>query len=103
MIEKWNKFINGLTVYGLQRLLKTEIILMAIIWVAAILASVGYGLYNISKSISDYSRFDVITNAKIITPKVATFPAITICNTGVYTRKTYDPKTDKVIDEKIFS
>jgi len=103
ILEKWNKFINGLTVYGLQRLLKTEIILMAIIWVAAILASVGYGLYNISKSISDYSRFDVITNAKIITPKAVTFPAITICNTGVYTRKTYDPKTDKFIDEKIFS
>ena len=103
MMEKWNKFINGLTLYGFQRLLKTDTRLMANIWVVAILASVGYGLYNISKSISDYNRFDVITNAKIITPKVVTFPAITICNTGVYTRKTYDPITnEKIKQEKVY-
>ena len=57
---------------------------MRLIWIAAILASVSYGFYNIAKSVNEYERFDVITNARVVIPEVLIFPAITICTSGVY-------------------
>ncbi len=49
-------------------------------------SSIGYGLYNITKTVVDYYNFDVITNIERITQHNAPFPSVTICypNEGIY-------------------
>ncbi len=42
---------------------------------------------------NEYERFDVITNARVVTPEVVIFPAITICTSGVYQNNYYINKT----------
>ena len=66
---------------------------MKLVWTLAILASVIYGLYITGKNISDYYKFDVVTNAKIVYPKTVTFPAITICSENKYEKSYYVNKT----------
>ena len=54
-----------------------------------ILLVFGFGFDNISQSVSDYYKFDKITNVERVTPDNVTFPAITICASGEYRRERY--------------
>lgn len=53
----------------------------------AILVSLIFGLVNISRSVNDYHKYDVITNIERITPKSLTVPAVTICIRDIYFEK----------------
>lgn len=57
----------------------TAVILSKIVCAIIFLFSVSFGLYNISKVVNDYYRYDVITNVERIKPNTVTFPAVTIC------------------------
>jgi hypothetical protein len=61
-----------------------------LVWTVCILTSVGFGFYIIIKTISDYNKFDVITNTKILYPRIVTFPAITVCSQGSYQKNIYE-------------
>jgi len=45
-----------------------------------ILLTFGLGFWNIGLAVTDYYRYDKITNIERVTPINVTFPAITICN-----------------------
>lgn len=49
-----------------------------------ILISVSFGLFNVSRSLNDYYKYDVITNIERITPKTVYFPAVTICTANEF-------------------
>ena len=63
---------------------------MKLVWTVCILTSVGFGFYIIIKTLSDFNKFEVITNARMVYPKSVTFPAITVCSQGTYQKYIYE-------------
>jgi hypothetical protein len=53
------------------------------------LLTFGLGFWNIALTVTDYYKFDKITNIERVTPTNVTFPAITICNYNRYTKDLY--------------
>ncbi len=70
--------------HGIARIVKTDNVVVMAVWSIMIAGSVSFGLYNISRSINDFSKYDVITNVKRTASETATFPAITICTKYYY-------------------
>lgn len=87
--KKAYKFVSSISVLGIARIVKSDNTLVKLVWTIMTLISVSFGLYNISKSFTDYYRYDVITNIERITPINVTFPAITICSTNYVNKKTW--------------
>lgn len=81
------RFVETLSVHGVPRLYKSNILLVRLVWTICILISCSFGLFCIYNSVKDYSQFDVITNVERVNPKNVTFPAITICTKGFYVEK----------------
>ena len=73
------KFLSTISVHGIARIVKTDNVVVMAVWSIMIAGSVSFGLYNISRSINDFSKYDVITNVKRTESESATFPTITIC------------------------
>ena len=67
----------------------TENYLLKLFWTVLILVIFGFGFYNISYAVSDYYKYDKITNIERVAPDNVTFPAITICAEGIYQRDYY--------------
>ena len=78
------KFLSTISVHGIARIVKTDNVVVMAVWSIMIAGSVSFGLYNISRSINDFSKYDVITNVKRTESETATFPAITICTKYYY-------------------
>lgn len=87
--DKAKGFISTISVHGIPRIVKTENVLVKLVWTVMIMFSVSFGLYAISRSANDYYRYDVITNVERITPKAVTFPAITICIQRFFVKNFY--------------
>jgi hypothetical protein len=67
-----------------------------------ILCVFGFGFENISLAITDYYKYDKITNIERVNPENVTFPAITVCTREGYWRDHY--KNDVLIEEeRVFS
>jgi hypothetical protein len=56
-------------------------------WIVVILSVFGFGFENILEAVADYYKFDKITNIERVYPENVTFPAITICYEGGYSRQ----------------
>ena len=67
--------------HGLPRMIRTDIILIKIIWLIVLICSICLGLYFISSSIEDYYKYDVNTKIDVINEKISDFPSICICST----------------------
>lgn len=94
--EKGYKFFSSISIPGVSHIFSNEIHLFKALWAILILSSFSFGLWNISETVNDYRKFDVITNVARVTPNKFTFPAITICNKNWYTRDHY--KNGSLID-----
>ena len=64
---------------GVSRIVRTEYILVKLVWTIMILISLAFGVYYIFDLLNDYNKFDVITNVNRVTSDQMAFPAITIC------------------------
>ncbi len=53
-------------------------------WTILIVLIFAFGFQNISLAVTDYYKFDRITNIERVTPENVTFPAITICSMSSY-------------------
>jgi hypothetical protein len=53
-------------------------------WTILIVLIFAFGFQNISLAVTDYYKFDKITNIERVTPENVTFPAITICSMSLY-------------------
>ena len=78
------KFIRASTVHGVSRIVKTDHYLVKLVWTVMILVSVSFGVYNISETINDYYKFNVITHVERVDLKEVIFPGITICAKSYY-------------------
>jgi hypothetical protein len=94
--SKWSKVKSKTVVYfkkisisGISRIVITESYLIKILWTVVIICVFGVGFDNISEAVTDYYKFDKITNIERVYPENVTFPAITICNPGGYNRRHY--------------
>ena len=58
----------------------TESFLLKLVWTVLIFFTFACGFHNISLAITNYYKFDKITNIERVTQNTVTFPAITICN-----------------------
>jgi len=67
----------------------TESYLLKLLWTVLILCAFGFGFDNISQAITDYYKFDKITNIERVAPENVTFPAITVCIEPRYFRDHY--------------
>jgi len=54
-----------------------------------ILLTFSFGCDNISQAVTDFYKYDKITNIERVFPENVTFPAITVCTDGVYWKDQY--------------
>lgn len=87
--EKAKNFFATLSVHGVPRIVKTERLLIQLIWIVMITTSISAGVYIISKSVKDFYRFDVITNIERVRPDRVTFPAVAICKRNMFRKSIY--------------
>lgn len=80
--DKTFNFFSTISVPGISRIFITDNRLFKALWTVLILISVTFGFYNISETVKDYYKFDVITNIERIRPDSVIFPAVTVCFTG---------------------
>jgi len=67
----------------------TESLLLKLLWTVLFLCAFGFGFDNISQAITDYYKFDKITNIERVKPDNVTFPAISVCTPRNYSREYY--------------
>lgn len=96
--EKGYKFLTSISIPGIQRVFITEVYLFKVLLTILILTSISFGLFNISETVKDYYKFDVISHIESVTPKVVTFPAVTICTYNSYKRDRY--KNFRLVDSE---
>ncbi len=82
-------YFETISIPGVSQIVTTESYLLKLLWIVVILGVFGFGFYNISQSVDDYYKYDVITNIERITPENVTFPAITVCIEPRYLRDHY--------------
>lgn len=87
--QKLHSFFTTVSIPGISRVVGTEVLVLRLLWIAFILGSMSFGLFNIAQSVKDYYRYDVITNVEYITPESFTLPAITICAQDKFDRAYY--------------
>jgi len=95
-------FFKTISIPGVSKIVTTESYLLKLLWIVVILCVFGFGFENISLAITDYYKYDKITNIERVNPENVTFPAITVCTREGYWRDHY--KNDVVIEEeRVFS
>jgi hypothetical protein len=93
---KWSKvkvktadYFKTISIPGVSKIVTTESYLLKLLWTVVILCVFGFGFEKISQSVSDYYKYDKITNIERVNPENVTFPAITICTGEGYSRELY--------------
>jgi hypothetical protein len=93
---KWSKvkaktigYVKAFSVPGISHIVTTKSYLRKLLSTILILGTFGVGVWTISNAVSDFYKFDTITDIRWVTPDNVTFPAITICATGLYRRNLY--------------
>ena len=67
------------TCHGIPDLFRTDRTLLKIIWIIFLIVSTGACGWMITKSVTDYFEYDVITKIKIIQENEMVLPAVTLC------------------------
>jgi hypothetical protein len=90
---KWSKvkaktigYVKAFSVPGISHIVTTKSYLRKLLSTILILGTFGVGVWTISNAVSDFYRFDTITDTRWVTPDNVTFPAITICTPGLYSK-----------------
>ena len=92
------KYFETISIPGISRIVNTNSFYLKILWTIIVFVIFALGFHNISQAVTDYYKFDKITNIERINSKSTTFPGITICASGGYNRKRYI--NGSVIDSK---
>lgn len=97
--EQTYKFLSSISVHGVSRVIKTDHLLVRLVWIAMILLSAIFGFISINNLVRDYYSYDVITNIRRVTSSNETFPAITICSHTNVTKDYYFSNYTKLNSE----
>ena len=74
------KTANTTTLHGLPKILSTNRRHMKIIWLVFTLTSIGFCIFMITKTITDYLQYELKSQIRQIPHKSVKFPSIQICN-----------------------
>jgi len=66
--------------HGLNRLFTTKRILFKVMWLNFFICSASCGIYMVTNSITDYFKYEVVTQMKIIQEAPTQFPTVTFYN-----------------------
>lgn len=99
------------TSHSIPKIIRTEIIIIKILWFILTLIGVGASAYVIVKAIMDFCKRDVVTKVRIIHEDFPLFPTVTICNLNPIVTKSginiinsemqFDNKTyEEILDEE---
>ena len=78
-----------MSIAGVPQIATTESYLLKVTWTILLLVTFSVGFYNINLAVTDYYKFDKITNIESVTNVNMTFPTITICVIDGYQRDYY--------------
>jgi len=78
--DKPLKLLEESTTHGVPKLVLTTRVLIRLLWSFFLTFSIAFCSYMISRNISDYFSFDVVTKIKQEESTPAIFPTVTICN-----------------------
>ena len=92
------KVLSDSTMHGMSRVVRTEIILLKLIWLACLLTSASLLIYFSIQSIHDFLDFGVTTKIRKIYQIPTTFPAVSICNKNMFTTDYGIAIIEKTID-----
>ncbi len=80
--EETKTYLLSTTVKGIPRVLKGRTLLHKTIWLMAVIAGCGIGIFQLSGLVCDYLSYNVTSTMSIVTD-YSTFPDITLCSLGV--------------------
>jgi len=83
------EYFKTISIPGVSEIVTTDSYLLKLLWTVVILFVFGFGFHNISLSVADYYKYDKITNIERVKPDNVTYPAITVCTPGNYSREYY--------------
>lgn len=75
-----NSLIRDLTFQGVPNLLRTQRTCLKLMWIFFITASSLGCIYTITKSVTEYLNFEIVTKIKSYTENVVQFPVVLICD-----------------------
>lgn len=73
------RLLTSTTIHGIPRVVKSNKILVRIIWLLTVIISACVCFYFIRTTFIDFCNFDVVTQTKVINAKDSEFPALTFC------------------------
>ena len=73
-----------MSTHGLSNIFKTEKFGFKVMWLISFLISSSGCSYFIINTISDYLKYDVVSNINVVYEHPAQFPAVTICSRDSY-------------------
>ncbi len=76
---KAKEMLKNSSAHGLSNLVSDKSAIVKFIWLISILASISGCFFFITRSISQYFQFDVITNIQIQNKGFLKYPAVTFC------------------------
>ncbi len=82
-------YFKIISIPGIPQIVKTESYPLKLLWTVAIFVIFAFGFHNISLAITDYYKYDKITNIERATLENVTFPAMTICVHSRYLKAHY--------------
>jgi hypothetical protein len=77
---------TNLSIPGTRQIVIIEKLPLKMIWTTLILIIFALGIHNVSRAVTDFYKFDKISNIKRVSPENVTFPSITICAFGHFQR-----------------
>ena len=77
--DKLNFFAEKTTVHGIPNYVRTDLIILKVLWGVCLLLFAGYCAYTILLSFLSFFAFEVNTNIEILRDSDADFPAVSLC------------------------
>ncbi|CAF0995026.1 unnamed protein product [Brachionus calyciflorus] len=82
-----SEIITSSTSHGLPNIIRSDRILIKILWILSTFISGSICTYLIIESIMKYYQYDVITKIRVTEEITTEFPTITVCNLNLFTNK----------------
>ncbi|RNA06508.1 amiloride-sensitive sodium channel subunit gamma-like, partial [Brachionus plicatilis] len=78
--DVFNKWIEASTAHGISNIFLNKNWFLKFFWILCVLSSVGYCIFNLSRTLNDFLDFNV--NIKITNERMASiqFPTVSFCN-----------------------
>jgi len=77
--KRINELLKGSTAHGIPNIMKSNSLIIKIMWAVFFIASTVAGSYYTIDSILDYLRFNTVTTIQILDEEKSKFPTVSFC------------------------